>query len=238
MKNKIFYIAVCDDERADKEEIEEMTRKVCEEIEIPSEISTFESAMELLQEMKKGNRFDLMILDVMMPDQDGMGLARYLRSDKQETSIVFISNNREMALQGYEVSAARYLAKPLKKEGLKEAVEFCYGLKRKNDKILIPVNGVMKRFYSKEICYIEINSRKSRIVQENGEWHTPLSIDELEKMLSGLEFIRCHKSFLVNFRYVNAFGTSSMELADGKQIPVSKHRIKEVRKEFFTYMNQ
>ncbi|MCH1983272.1 LytTR family DNA-binding domain-containing protein [Ruminococcus sp. OA3] len=238
MKNQIFYIAVCDDEQADRDETAQMTGAVCDEKEIPSEILCFESAKELMKEIRRGKKFDLLILDVMMPEQDGMELARCLRGEKRETAIVFISSNRDMALQGYEVSAARYLAKPLKRDRLKEAVVFCYGQKRRNEELLIPVNGIMKRISAKEIYYIEINGRKSRIVQEDNEWNTSLSIDELEKMLSGLEFIRCHKSFLVNCCHVHAFGTSSMELADGRQIPVSKHRIKEVRKEFFAYMNQ
>lgn len=237
MINNPFYIAVCDDDRTDKEEIAKMTEEVCMEEHIHPKIVCFESAKELLEEIKKGGRFDLLLIDVMMPKLDGMELARRLRSQKEGTSIVFISNNREMALQGYEVSAVRYLEKPLKKERLKEAVVYCYGHRREDKELLFVVSGVIRKVQVSDIRYLEIIGRKTRMVLEERTWDIKLSFDELEKRLSGWGFIRCHKSFLVNCRFIHAFSTSTIELADGKQIPVSKHRIKEVRKAFFDYMD-
>ncbi|MDO4277004.1 MAG: LytTR family DNA-binding domain-containing protein [Eubacteriales bacterium] len=193
---------------------------------------------KLLEEIKRGQQFDLLLIDVIMPGLDGMELARVLRNEREITSIVFISNNREMALQGYEVSAARYLSKPLQKERLKEAVVFCYGHRQEDKELLISANGVMRKVRASHICYLEIYGRKTRIRLEDETWDINLSLDELEQMLSGRGFIRCHKSFLVNCRYIRTFSSSSIELADGKEIPVSKHRIKDVRKAFFDYMNR
>lgn len=236
MNNQVFNIAVCDDVQMNTEEIAKMTEDICKEEQICPQISCFQSAENLLDEIKEGSRYDLMLLDVMMPGLDGMELARILRTQKENTSIVFISSNREMAMQGYEVSAARYLAKPVDKDKLKEAILFCYGEYRKERELLLPVNGSVRKVAPKDIYYIEIVGRKSRIRMEMEEWDTSLSIAELEAMLSGQDFIRCHQSFLVNCRYIRSFRTSSMELTDGRNVPVSKHRIKEVRQAFFDYM--
>lgn len=236
MKSQLFNIAVCDDERADKEEIAGMTEEVCSEEQIGSDISCFESAETLLDKIKEGNRYDMLLIDVMMSGMGGMELAKVLRSENEKAPIVLVSYNREMALQGYEVSAARYLAKPLDKGKLKEAILYCYEQNRKNREILLPMNGSMKKVAPKDIYYIEIVGRKSRIRLEKEEWDVSISFGELEKMLSGQGFIRCHQSFLVNCRYVRSFRTSSMELTDGRSVPVSKHRIKEVRQAFFDYM--
>lgn len=236
MDNQVFHMAVCDDEKADREEIAGMAEEICKDEQICPEISCFENAETLLDEIQKGCRYDLMLIDVLMPGVDGIEMARVLRSREVKTSIVFISCNREMALQGYEVSATRYLAKPLDREKLREAILFCHGQCRKEE-ILLPVNGSMRRVATKDIYYIEIVGRKSRIRLEQEEWDASLSLAELEEMLAGQDFIRCHQSFLVNCRYVRSFRTSSMELIDGRSVPVSKHRIKEVRQAFFTYMD-
>lgn len=236
MNNQVFSIAVCDDVKMNTEEIAKLTEEICREEQICPQISSFESAEKLLDEIKDGSRYDLMLLDVMMPGLDGMELARILRTQNERTSIVFISSNREMAMQGYEVYAARYLAKPVDKDKLKEAILFCYGEYRKERELLLPVNGSVRKVAPKDIYYIEIVGRKSRIRMEKEEWDTSLSIAELEAMLSGQDFIRCHQSFLVNCRYIRSFRTSSMELTDGRNVPVSKHRIKEVRQAFFDYM--
>ena len=58
----------------------------------------------------------------MMDGLNGIQLAAALRCRNNETQIIFISSNREMAMDGYEVSAARYLAKPLNPDKLKEAL--------------------------------------------------------------------------------------------------------------------
>ncbi|MDO5390014.1 MAG: LytTR family DNA-binding domain-containing protein [Eubacteriales bacterium] len=238
MKGNMFCIAVCDDEPSDREEIVKMTKEICHLEHIESEISCFSDPEELLRAIEKGKCYDLLLMDVIMPRQTGVEIVRDLRAKKQEVSIVFISSNREMALMGYEVSAARYLAKPLEREKLREAITFCYGQSCNQEELLIPINGGVKKVSSREICYIEIKGRKSRIVQEKEKCDTSLSIDKLEKMLAGKGFIRCHQSFLVNCSYIRTLRTSLIELTDGTEIPVSKHRVKEVRRLFFDYMEQ
>ena len=132
----------------------------------------------------------------------------------------------------------RYLAKPVDEEHLKEAVTFCYGRCQISEEIMLPVNGGTRKVMPKDIYYIEIIGRKCRIRQEKEEWDTGVSIEDLETMLDSYGFIRCHQSFLVNCRYVRDFRKSSMELMDGRNVPVSKHRLKEVKQAFFDYMSK
>ena len=236
MSNNLFRIVICDDEKIDRKQIKDMTMKICREEKFETEISCYETAKKLLEDLKNGKEYDLFLLDVMMPEQDGMELAKQLRSQKIKKNIVFISVNREMALQGYEVEAARYLAKPVDKEKLREAVRFCYEKFGNDRPILLPVNGSIRQVSPKDIYYIEIAGRKSRIWQEKEEWDTNLSFSELERMLKDQGFVRCYQSFLVNCRHVKNFRTSSMELTNGRSVPVSKHRVKQVRQFFFAYM--
>lgn len=236
MNNQTFYIAVCDDVKEDQKEIAEMTEEICKAEQICPEITCYSSAKELFAGLEEGKKYDMMLIDVLMPGQDGIELARILRSHKEEASIVFISCNREMALQGYEVSAARYLAKPLDKDKLKEAILFCYGQHQKEE-MLFKVDGSMRKIRTKDIYYIEIVARKCRLRFENEEMDVNISLTELEEKLSGHDFIRCHKSFLVNCRHIRSILTSSVELTDGRRVPVSKHRIKEVKQAFVNYMN-
>lgn len=233
-----FNIAVCDDNPTDRETIATMTKTVCEMEDIHAEISCFAAAEDFFKELETGKQYHLLLLDVVMPVQDGMELAKQIRGERKEIPIVFISNDREMALQGYEVAALRYLAKPLKLEKLREAVVLCYKENQSKRELYIPGNGGIERINPKDIYFIEIYGRKSRIWQSEEELETGLSLEQLEEMLQGRGFLRCHKSFLVNCRYIRHFCTSLIELVDGRKIPVSKHRIKEVRKAFFDYIKE
>lgn len=236
MRKDPFYIMICDDEQADREKTAEMTERICRMEQIHTDISCFSGGEQMLESLRKGHPCDLLLADVMMPEVDGMELARFLRREKNGLSIVFISGNREMALRGYEVAADRYLAKPVSPEALQEAIRFCYHKTQQDEDLLFPFHKGMKKIAPSEIVYVEIKGRKCRIVLENEEWDASCSINEVEKMLSGYRFVRCHQSFLVNYGYVRTLSALQIELKDGQTIPVSKHRIKEVRKCFFEYM--
>lgn len=235
MESRPFQIAVCDDDETDREQIERMTQEACLLEQINAKIVCFASAETLLNTCRKSTDFDLLLLDVMMPERDGIALAKLLRENGKENAIVFISGNREKALQGYEVNASRYLAKPLRLEKLQEAVRFCYENRRQRSELLLPAEDGIRTVKPEEIYYIEIVGRRSRIRQEKSVWNAKISMDSLEEALDGCGFVRCHKSYLVNCGYVKSFRSSSMELMDGSVIPVSKYRIREVRKQFFEY---
>ena len=126
MRKQLFDIAVCDDVQTDREETAQLTEEICKAEGIVPRIVRFERAEALLEAIQGGEHFALLLIDVLLPGLDGMELARVLCGQNEQASIVFVSCNREMALQGYEVSAARYLAKPLNPEKLKEAILFCY----------------------------------------------------------------------------------------------------------------
>ena len=151
MKKQLFDIAVCDDLQTDREETAQLTEEICRAEGIKPRIVRFERAEALLEAIQGGERFALLLIDVLLPGLDGMELARVLRGQNEQVSIVFVSSNRELALQGYEVSAARYLAKPLDPEKLKEAILFCYGQYQKERELLWPVGGSMRRIAPKDI---------------------------------------------------------------------------------------
>ena len=103
-------IAICDDEPKDLEEMETMTNELLEAEGISCGVSRFGDAGSLLSAAQGGENFDILLLDVIMENLNGIELAAALRKQGNDTAIVFISINREMALLGYEVSAVRYLA--------------------------------------------------------------------------------------------------------------------------------
>lgn len=236
MKKQLFDIAVCDDVQTDREETAQLTEEICKAEGIIPRIARFERAEALLEAIQGGEHFALLLIDVLLPGLDGMELARVLRGQNEQASIVFISCNREMALQGYEVSAARYLAKPLDPEKLKEAILFCYGQYQKERELLVSVGGSMRRIAPRDIYYAEIMGRKCRVRLEQEECDVSLSISELEALLPEHDFIRCHQSFLVNWHHVQSLRTDAIELTDKRMVPVSKHRVKQVRQAFVDYM--
>ena len=102
-----LQIAVCDDEPTDLRQAAGLAREIMAAEALPCALSCYESASALLTAIQNGAQFQLLLLDVMMDGLDGMALAAALRALGDASAIIFFSSNREMALRGYEVSAAQ-----------------------------------------------------------------------------------------------------------------------------------
>ncbi len=210
-----YKIAICDDESVHIEKIRAI---------LPDyETDNYLSPAALLDAVSAGLRYDVLFLDIMMPQIDGISLARELREYDEDMLIVFITGKIEYVQTGYEVRAFRYLLKDQIDEGLpkiwndiiKELLDrqdayFSYEFERK-----------VYRLPIRDIFYFESNLR--RIVV-----HTKVSgnaalygrLDDLSVKYSS--FIRIHKSYLVNRRYIRMISAGTVILSNGEILPVSR----------------
>lgn len=115
-------IAVCDDEQAQRELLEEYIRKWAKGKEYQAGISSFSDGEALLAAFSRES-FDLLLLDIQMQGTDGMCVARKIRAAGHETGILFVTGYEDYLAEGYEVEAFRYLIKPVRREKLWEALD-------------------------------------------------------------------------------------------------------------------
>lgn len=234
--NPSISIAICDDEPNDLNEMESMTKKLLEAEKISCGISRFGDAAALLSSIEGGEKFDILLLDVMMENLSGMELAASLRVQGNDIAIVFISANREMALMGYEVSAVRYLAKPVQWEKLREALLYCCQTQVTQKEILLPTADGQCRILISDLIYIEPWNRGTRLVLMNDECKTSAKISELERLLPKEKFVFCHRTLLVNLAFVQSVRYCELTLKNGQTLPVSKYRQAQIKESLLHYL--
>lgn len=232
----ILQIAVCDDEAADRMQIAERVEKIMQEENLAYSISSYGSGLNLLTAIQKGERFNLLLLDVMMDELGGMELAAALRKMGEDTAIIFISTNKEMALRGYEVSAVRYLAKPVQPEQLREAMLYCYRTFCERKEILLPTSKGQCRIPLLDIVYAEAMERMIKLVLKNRIETLNIKFSDLAGYLPDHQFILCHRSYLVNLDYVSYIRNRELELSTGEVLPVSKYRLSALRQKLVDYL--
>lgn len=231
-------LAVCDDEPDFCEQTAQWTREILQQERIEADIDRFESARALLKAMEAGASFSILLLDVVMDGMDGMALAAALRAQGQRMPIVFISNNREMALRGYEVAAARYLAKPLERQKLREALLYCCQTLGTGGELLVPDAGGHRRIRSASILYAETYGRGIRIVLDNGQLESRMKISELASMLPSGQYVFCHRTILVNLDFVTSIRYCEIELKGGIRLPISKYRLADLRAQLLRHLER
>ena len=231
-----LHIAVCDDEALERQRIADLVNQIMPEEGLSCRVTSYESGADLLSAIQHGGRFQILLLDVMMEGLDGMALAAALREKGDHTAIIFISSNLEMALRGYEVEAARYLAKPVDRERLREALMFCYRTRLAQKEILLPTASGQSRILPSDLIYAETWERGVRLVLKDGREETGLKISELAAMLPERQFVFCHRTILVNLAFIQSIRYCELELRSGATLPISKYRQTEIRKQLMLYL--
>lgn len=234
--NQQLHIAICDDESIDRQQAADLTREIMVAGGLACDLSGYESATALLTAIQGGAQFHILLLDVMMEGLDGMELAAALRKLGDSTAIIFISSNREMALRGYEVSAARYLAKPLQTEQLREALLYCYKTFCEGKEILLPTTRGQRRIPLANILYAEAMERVTKLVLTDRLEEVSMKFSDLLALLPERQFISCHRSYLVNLEHIAYIRNRDLELTTGGVLPVSRYRVEDLQKQFVAYL--
>lgn len=234
--NPLLQIAVCDDESIDRQQAAGLTRAIMAAEGLACDLSSYESATALLTAIQGGAQFHILLLDVMMEGLDGMELAAALRKLGDGTAIIFMSSNRELALRGYEVSAARYLAKPLQTEQLREALLYCYKTFCEKKEILLPTTRGQRRIPLANILYAEAMERVTKLALTDRMEEVTLKFSNLSALLPERQFISCHRSYLVNLEHIAYVRSRDLEMTTGDVLPVSRYRAEDLQKQFVAYL--
>lgn len=118
--DRMLSIAVCDDEVIECCSMAKRIKEILEEMKVPCIIRQFQSGGELLQAVES---FDIVFLDIIMQDLDGMKTAQFLRKQAFDKMLIFISSSREYVFEAYDVEAFQYLVKPVGDRKLKSVLQ-------------------------------------------------------------------------------------------------------------------
>ncbi len=231
----MIRVAICDDEKVMSDSISRMTADFFRRKNTETEILQFFCGEELLKYEKP---IDILFLDIQMKGMDGMETARKLREQKCKAFLVFITVLKEMVFQSFEVSAYDYLVKPVEKRSFEKTMErLFHSLQNAGGTNLLVRKGYESRIISlDEIIFCEILDRKVYLHLTSAEVVDFYDrIENLEKKLDS-SFYRCHRSFLINLKYLKGYKNGTAAMEGGKEIPVSRLRGKEFSNVILQYM--
>lgn len=234
----MLLLAVCDDMPIECAKTAKQIESILNRANIDYVIKTFFTAQELLRSKES---FDILFLDVKMPEINGMELAKNMRKQGIESIIVFITSAKEYVFDAYDVEAFQYLMKPVETDKLKtvmeKAVKKLQG-KVNEDFLIITAERQTRKILLRDIFYIESLGRIVKIHCVNGIQETYEQISALENKLAGKSFFRCHKCYLVHLEYVDTFNRTDITLDNGETILLAKRRCEEFKKAILSYMKR
>ena len=234
-EKNILSIAICDDEPLAVDYVAHHLQNWAQKHQCILRISRFSSAEEFLFSYEEDQDFDVLFLDIQMEKMNGVELARTIREKDVSVQIVFITAIADYISEGYELSALHYLMKPVSEEKLfavmDRAVKNCV---KSENYLLVTSDQTLKRISVNSILYAETFAHYIVLVTAEGEYQIRENTGAFAEKL-GKDFVRPHRSYLVNLRHVHSISKTEVLLDNGKAIPLSRYNYQKINQAFIQY---
>ena len=204
-KRIYMEIAIVDDSVDEQKKLEEYLKRFAGDENSDFTIRLFTSGNDFLAKFQ--GQFDLILMDIDMPDINGIDTAKSLRKKDPNVVLMFVTNMPQYALAGYEVDAIDYVIKPVFYADfalkLKKAIRYVNQNIGKKNIVLHTPEGMVSLNIS-EILYVESELHYLIYHTLDASYRVRESMKVAEQKLAPYYFTRCNMSYLVNLKHVKA----------------------------------
>lgn len=199
------------------------------------------SAEEAYQQIKK-ETIDVLIADIEMPHLSGYELADIIHSHALDIIVIFVTATSGYAVHAFELNVHDYIMKPYQKERLIQSMERLLEKNRSSEitgRLYLKQKNDIHIVQKKDIIFIERSGRSTTIHTKTEKIKTYLTLNELEGELRERDFIRSHRSFIINIHFVKNFSlyakNSYIVSFDGieEKAMITKDKVKFLQEYYF-----
>lgn len=233
----MIYIAIVDDEKAFVQAYEKEVSRIFDELGYKCKIYTYTDSSIFLKETSE-IKYDLIFLDIDMPNISGMEIAADLNKLENRASLIFVSNHSNFVFEAFRYSAYRFIRKDNLLFDTGEAISsFCNNLKRNKNHIVLDFEekknvsvdlSDIRYFFSirHDIFFYNTQNKTVRLSMRT------YTLDDLEKMLKESGFIRIHRTYLLNCLCIYQIRSDKVLLKDESELPISRRRYDNIKKAY------
>ena len=195
---------------------------------------------EVIRAFENGFHLDAVFLDIEMKELDGMSTAKLIRSYSKDIPIVFTTSHTEMAMEGYEVDAFRFLGKPIDEEKLRLTLNDLEKKLKVEEKIVLKKDGEELIFPISSLIYVEAANNSVRFVFTSSVVELRMKFSDAVKMVDGLTggFFKIHRSYYINLGHVTKMSATEVLMDNGETLPVARGSASSAKKELFEYIRR
>lgn len=222
----MFRIAICDDENRILEDLSRMVLELIPD----ADVSAFDEGRALIDGADKA-RYDVVILDIDMPDLNGLEVAAFFQVADRKPLIIFVTSHDELVYDSLQLHPFGFVRKSYLDKELKKVLEDAVEEVSSRDKHFFfhTASGDIK-LQMDDILYFEAEGNYIKIKTGSDEFRFRETMQALEMSLKSAGFIRVHKGFLVNQEAVKIINSDKLVLNDNTEIPFGRSYQENARK--------
>lgn len=237
----MIKIVICDDELSVAKKINGKVHSILTQerfLNLDIEVSITTNTKELFTNGKNSG-IDILLLDIMMPEYDGIKVAEEFYYHSPETLIIFASGYENMVFYTLKFRPFRFVRKSHLDNDLREAVESALDeIITASKKIILKVEGENKVIIVSKIGYV-VKRGNYLILSYNGEeYRLRSSVTEQESFLKYHGIIRINSGILVNVRFISRIYRNNVIMKDGQSFPISQRYQKMTESAFSDFIRK
>ena len=234
-------IAICDDDKYCREKITEIAEQYCR-INNDVGFTVFDDSDSLIEKVKKNGGFDLYILDIVMPEMNGIELGSALRDLGCDGKIIYLTSSEEFAIDAFRVKAFNYILKPIKKDGFFAAVdEALEAVRKKKEKyVIVKTKEKSVKLAFDCIIHAQLINRAVSYRLTKGETVESVTVrssfsEAVQELLRDRRFILCGTSTLLNLQHIASVESEAIVFSDGDKMLFTAKTCREIRSAWCDY---
>lgn len=220
----MIKVAICDDD------IEELNRTSSSCLayfsqypDLELKITTYLDATDVLMEVEQQYNFDIIFLDIYMPNMSGIELAASIRERNAECNIIFLTSSTNHAIEAFSLNATHYVVKPYTNEQFDAALSkaFLQVTKRKKGQIMLKSSIGMHKILFSELIFAETEMHIQHIHLIDGTVVKVrmTSIELFEKLNHDKRFFKCGSTYIINLEKIKEITTKTIALDNNEKNP-------------------
>ena len=185
---------------------------------------------------------DLILLDMTMPEVDGLSVARELAGHEERPAVVFVTAHDNYAVEAFDLDAVDYVLKPVKPDRLERAIQRALSRRSEGgrseskwlEELWIPHRSELIRIETEEVSRIDAERDYVRLHVGDRSYLLLQTIAGLEKRLDPAKFIRIHRSTILRKEHIkglrhDGLGVWSVEMDDGEALRIGRTYLPKVK---------
>lgn len=232
-------IAICDDDKYAAARLKGFTEQWISTQSMPIMLHVFDGSEAFLHHLE-GSNLDFAFLDIRLDALSGLDIAKIIRKRDSFMMIVFVTNHKQYAIQGFRVNAYDYLTKPVDESECRRVLDVALNSYRKrvND-VFTFRNSLQQIIVPKiDILYFQSQGHYVRLQKASTGYDFRMPIKDLIDKLPYPQFVRCNKNSIVNMYHVDCVYSDHVVMSNGDSISITANRREEVNNCYFeVHMN-
>ncbi len=231
-----YKIAICDDDTEQREYLYGIAEAWAKRNRHMAEIKQYSEAKAFLFDYAEEKDFDILLLDIEMPEISGIELAKTVRRENAAVQIIFVTGYYEYFSDGFDVSALHYLMKPV------DSVKLCSVLDKAVDNVayrqrsvlLATADGDIKVSLA-DIMYAEAQNVYVIVHTVRGNYRVRMALGKFCGQLDET-FFKAHRSYVVGLKYIRKITRTNITILNGDIVPISRGMYDEIHAALVKYL--